>query len=171
MATEPAGHGPSTSLPIGRFTGRKDFEQHVCQALACAVDQGWKDLLLCDFNFEDWPLNTREVQDALDRWARPGRRLTLLAVRYDDMVRRHPRFVVWRRRWDHLLDCRVGRATAPDDFPSVLLSPHWCMQRIDRLRSVCLCHDSQEHVAALRDNLGQRVRDSTPGFPASTLGL
>lgn len=171
MAAESATQRPLLPLPLGRFSGPRAFERHVCQALACAADQGWKDMWMCDFNFDDWPLNSLEVHDALGRWARPGRRLTLLAVRYDEMARRHPRFVAWRRRWDHLLDCRAGRATAPDDFPSALMGPQWCLHRIDRVRSVCLCDDSPEQVKALRDHLLQRVRDSVPGFPASTLGL
>ena len=158
-------------LPSGRFSGPHAFERHLCDALACAAQQGWRELMLCDFNFEDWPLNKLEVQESLSHWAAPGRRLTLLAVRYDEMVRRHPRFVSWRRRWDHLLDCRVGRSATADDFPSALLGPHWFLQRIDRARSVCLCGTNPEQLFALREGQRQMVRDSVPGFPASTLGL
>ena len=158
-------------LPNGRFSGPQAFERHICEALACAAQQGWRDLLFCDFNFEDWPLNKLEVQESLNNWAGTGRRLTLLAVRYDEMMRRHPRFVSWRRRWDHLLDCRVGRSATSDDFPSALLGPQWFLHRIDRARSVCLCGASPGQLVALREGLGQRVKESVPGFPASTLGL
>lgn len=158
-------------LPDGRFSGPRAFAQHIAEALACAADEGWKTLVLCDFNFEDWPLNTLQVHEALNQWARPGRRLVLLAVRYDEMLRRHPRFVSWRRRWDHLLDCRLGRAAGADDFPSAVLGPRWFMHRIDRPRSVHLCGQGAEQLLALRESLDQRIRESVPGFPASTLGL
>lgn len=159
------------SLPRGRFTGPQNFQRHIHEALACAAREGWRDLLLCDFNFEDWPLNTREVHDSLTAWARPGRRLTLLAVRYDEVVRRHPRFVAWRQRWDHLLDCRIGRATTPEDFLGALIGPRWFLQRLDRPRCVCVCGEGPEQLIALREAIASRVRGSAPGFPASTLGL
>lgn len=171
MRTDPEAGSTPVQLPDGRFAGPRAFGQHIADALACAASEGWKTLLWCDFNFEDWPLNTLEVHDALNQWARPGRRLVLLAVRYDDMVRRHPRFVNWRRRWDHLLDCRLGRAAVADDFPSALVGPRWFLQRIDRQRSVHLCGQGAEQLFSLREALDQRIRESVPGFPASTLGL
>jgi 50S ribosomal protein L16 3-hydroxylase len=46
-------------------------------------------------------------------WARGGRRLLLLAARYDELRRRHHRFVQWRRTWDHLIEAARGRARPP----------------------------------------------------------
>ena len=49
--------------------------------------------------FADWPLNDIEAIASLVRWARPQRRLTLIARHFDDLAVRHPRWVAWRRTW------------------------------------------------------------------------
>ena len=52
---------PSTApeLPQGRFEGRDAFRQNVRDALACAARQGWRELILSDADFHDWPLGER----------------------------------------------------------------------------------------------------------------
>ncbi|WP_233375003.1 hypothetical protein [Pelomonas cellulosilytica] len=47
----------------------------------------------------------------LTAWARHGRQLHLLALQFDDVVRRHPRFVRWRRDFAH---CVAARAVEPE---------------------------------------------------------
>src|SRR6478609_7868996 len=81
------------SLPSRRFEGREEFRQLVRDALATAAREGWRELILSDATFSDWPLGERVVVDSLRAWSKTGRHCTLLAKRYDDVVRAHPRFV------------------------------------------------------------------------------
>lgn len=161
------------ALPGGRFEGREAFQQLVRDALACAAQQGWRELILCDADFHDWPLGERAVAESLQQWARSGRRLTLLAADYGELQRRHARFVQWRVRWDHIIVCRRAAGVAdPQDLPSAIWSPHWVLQRHDPLRSRGVTGSEPERRVLLRETMAEWLeRRSVPGFPASTLGL
>lgn len=158
-------------LPQGRLQGRSTFTQAVRDALQTAAREGWNELILADANFADWPLGERVVAQALQDWSRTGRRFVLLAMDYSGMQRLHPRFVKWRQTWDHIIECRSCRATDALAFPSVFWSPAWVMQRIDVERDVLVCDNAAPRRVTLRQLLDECRRDSTPGFPASVLGL
>lgn len=164
--TEPA-------LPDGPFAGREAFRQRVRDALARASSAGWRELVLCDARFDDWPLGERAVVDALTHWVLhgAGQRLTLLAVSYDTMARQHPLFVHWRQQWSHKIEARQLGVQDEDDLPSALWTPDWALERLDRLRSSGLCGTEPERRQLLRQNLDEWHRRSSPGFPATTLGL
>ena len=55
------------TLPEGRFEGRVAFQQLVRDALACAAQEGWNEIILSDASFEDWPLGERAVVESLLR--------------------------------------------------------------------------------------------------------
>lgn len=93
------------------FAGRADFERLLIETLAWAGEQGCRELHAWDASFVDWPLSNAQALAALAAWARPGRQLHLLALQYDDIVRRHPRFVRWRRDYAH---CVTARAVEPE---------------------------------------------------------
>lgn len=163
---------PLPCLPSGRLQGREEFQQLVRQALAWAATQGCKELVLSDADFWDWPLGERAVIDSLDQWAHQGHRLTLLARSYDEIVRRHPRFVRWRGIWDHKVNCRRSAQAAASDIPSALWTPSWALQRLDTDRCVVVCGSDAERRVLLKENLDEWVlRRSSPGFAATTLGL
>ncbi len=159
------------ALPQGRLSGRSVFVQAVRDALQVAAREGWNELILCDANFANWPLGERAVAEALQAWARGGRRFVLLAMDYSGLPRQHARFVKWRQTWDHIIECRVCRATDALAFPSVFWTPAWVMQRIDVERDVLVCDSEAARRVALRQLLDECRRDSSPGFPASVLGL
>ena len=71
----------------------------------------------------DWPLRERVVVESLQAWAGQGRKLTLIAHRFDAMARLHPRFVTWRNQWDHIIDCRVCKQVDESEFPECDLEP------------------------------------------------
>jgi len=158
-------------LPSGQFSGREAFAQRLRDALAKAAQEGWRELILSDATFEGWPLQEAAVLASLHAWARCGGHLTLLAHSYDEVIRRQPRFVAWRKLWGHLIDCRVCRSVAASDFPSALWSPSWYLQRLDLPRSNGVCGTDRERGLQLHELLNERIRNSSPGFPASTLGL
>lgn len=163
--------GLPAPLPTGRLSGRAAFGQLVRDALACAAREGWKEIILSDATFEDWPLHERVVVESLQAWSKSGRRLTMLATRYDEVQRRQPRFVAWRKTWGHIIDCRQCRGVDPLDFPSAIWSPGWVMQRIEFRHSVVVCSHEASQRVMLQELLREWLHKSTVGFPASTLGL
>ena len=158
-------------LPSGAFMGRETFRDHLRAGLKAAAEQGWPELLLCDADFQGWPLGERDVVEALQTWVLVGGRCTLLAKTYDEVPRQHARFVEWRRLWSHRIDARVCREADALDLPSALWSPVWALQRLDPQRSNGLCGDDPAFRVALRQQIDGWLVRSTPGFPAYTLGL
>ncbi len=159
-------------LPSGRFEGREAFQQLVRDALQCAAREDWPELVFSDANFHDWPLGERAVADALQQWSRTGRRFTLLAADFSEIVRRHARFVQWRVRWDHIIVCRRAAAADPLDLPSAIWSPGWVLQRHDPVRCVGVTGREPDRRVLLREALNEwQERKSSPGFPATVLGL
>ena len=158
-------------LAAGPFIGRERFRTLVREALAEAGRAGWRELILCDADFADWPLGERAVVEALEAWARAGQRLTLLARCYDAVERHHPLFVNWRRQRAHQLECRgIPKADALA-MPSVLWSPDWALQRHDVLRSSGVCGAEPQRRQRLRELLDGWLERSSPAFAATTLGL
>jgi hypothetical protein len=161
----------ASALPAGRFDGRKAFQQLVRDALACAAREGWREIILSDPDFEDWPLNERAVVESLEAWSATGRHCTLLARRYDAVVRRHARFVSWRKTWSHIIEARSCASAGPLELPSALWSPGWVLQRLDPERCTGVSGSEPERRLLLRETLQEWLRKSSPSFPASTLGL
>lgn len=172
-AEKPDAWGDTSPEPLasGRFTGRNAFQKLVGDAFIHAAIEGWHEIVISDASFEDWPLRERPIVDALHAWARPGRKMIMLATSYDEVMRHYARFVSWRITWGHLIDCRVCRSVERVDFPSAIWSRDWFMQRQDPVRSTGTCGHDRERSVQLRQALDERIRVSTPGFPASILGL
>ena len=163
---------PGNALPQGRFSGREAFQQLVRDAFAAAAHEGWPEITISDADFHDWPLGERAVIESLQAWARKGRRFTMLACRYDDVIRRHARFVGWRSTWGHILSCHASPLADPSDLPSAMWSPHWVLQRLDPARCTGVSGAEPQRRILLRESLGEWLRNkSVPGFPSTTLGL
>ncbi len=158
-------------LPSGRFSGRADFQQLVRDALDCAAREGWREIILSDASFGDWPLGEKTVAQALQSWSASGRRCVLLAQRYDSVVRGHARFVQWRRTWSHIIEAHACASADPLELPSAIWSPGWVMQRLDPLRCTGYCGPEPERRVLLRESLQEWLARSTPSFAATTLGL
>lgn len=159
------------NLPEGRFSGRDEFAGLIRLALATAAAQGWREIILCDPHFGDWPLGERAVAQALNDWSKTGRRVTLLAETYDVLMRRHARFVTWRRTWAHIVECRQAQVAQPDSLSSALWSPGWVFERLDLLRCSGMAGSEPARRVALKERLSEALLRSSPAFPASTLGL
>ena len=159
------------SLLQGRFSGRLAFTALVRQGFAVAAAQGWREIIVCDPDFSDWPLGERALVDALNNWARAGRKFTVLANHYAELPRKHARFVNWRKTWGHLIECRASSASPSNTMPSALWSPDWFFERIDIARCVGVAGSEVSRRIALRERLNERLLNSSPAFPATTLGL
>lgn len=161
----------SDPLPLGRFEGRVAFQQLVRDALACAAREGWREIILSDASFEDWPLGERAVAESLQAWSASGRRCILLARRYDEVVRRHARFVTWRRTWSHIVEAHGCASADVLELPSAIWSPGWVLHRLDPQRCNGFTGTEPERRLALRELLDEWLLKSSPAFPATTLGL
>ena len=155
----------------GPFSGPKEFAQTIRAALALAGQEGWPSMVWSDANFEEWPLGERAVSESLQAWASSGRKLVMLAHNYNSVVRYQPRFVTWRRMWDHIIECRVCKNMDASEVPSALWSPHWAMRRLDLVRSTGVADLEPARRVLLKEELDECHRQSAPGFSASTLGL
>ena len=160
-----------TPLPEGRFEGREAFRQLVRDALATAAREGWREIVLADANFEEWPLGERAVAESLQAWSASGRSMLLLARRYDTVVRQHARFVQWRGTWSHIITAMGCPSADALELPSAIWSPRWVLERRDLERSVGYCGSEPERRVALRELLDAWRQKATPAFPATTLGL
>lgn len=160
------------ALPEGRFDGPEAFAGVVRAALSSAARQGWRELVFSDPDFADWPLGERASIEALQAWSATGRRLMLLAQRFDAVERSHARFVAWRRMWDHIIECRAVRAEAGSTaVPSAIWTPGWFAHRTDPERSRGLCGFDPRARRELRETIDESWRVGVAAFPASTLGL
>lgn len=158
-------------LPASRFEGREAFRQLLRDALACAAREGWRELILSDADFEDWPLGERAVAESLQAWANGGRRMTLLACGYQQVLRQHARFVQWRATWSHIVTPLACANADPLDLPSAIWSPGWVLERRERERCIGHCGAEPERRVQLRENLAAWLQKAVPAFPATTLGL
>lgn len=159
------------SLHAGAFHGRDTFQQLVRDALAAAAREGWREIILCDPDFEDWPLYERAVAQSLQDWSESGRKCILLARKWDGVIRRHARFVTWRKTWSHIIDARGCPSADPLEIPSAIWTPAWVMERRDIERSAGWSGAEPQRRLDLRERLNEWLSKSTPAFPASTLGL
>lgn len=158
-------------LPVGRLQGRQVFADLVHQALVTAAARAWSPLVLCDADFEDWPLGERAVVQALQAWAGRGRRIRFLARDFQKLRERHPRLVQWRVQWSHLVEAQVWTSAAEGEVPSALWAPAWCIERVDLVRGVLVASDDPSRLLGLRERIESAWHRGRPGFPATVLGL
>ncbi len=158
-------------LASGSFQGRDAFRQLVREALAAAAREGWREIILCDSDFEDWPLDERATVQSLQDWSQGGRKCILLARRWDGVIRRHARFVTWRGTWSHIIDARACPSADPTELPSALWTPAWVLERRDLERCRGYSGAEPQRRLLLREKINEWLSKSSPSFPATTLGL
>jgi len=154
------------------ITTRAEFHAALRGAFAEAAAAGSRELWLSDPNFADWPLGEREVVELLGQWAASNRRLTLVAFTFDEVMRRHPRWVAWRLHWSHIVACRTNHELESADVPTLLCAVGTVTVRLsdpEHYRGR-LAHDKAEELRCkeLFDAVLQR---SEAVFPATTTGL
>lgn len=163
--------GDPQDLFEGRFQGPEQFAQLVRDALAAAAREGWRELLLSDPRFTDWPLGERAVAQSLTDWSSSGRKCILLARRWDEARFRHARFVTWRQTWSHIIDARACPSADEFELPSAIWSPAWVLHRRDPVRSTGFCGREPERRIELRQQIDEWLRRSAASFPAGIAGL
>ena len=159
------------ALLQGKFSGHVAFSQLIRDGLQSASQQGWQQMVWCDVNFEDWPLREKVVVDALYAWAQRGRQLTMLAHSYESVVRYQPRMVAFRKSWGHIVDCRLCKQVDVAKFPSIMWSPVWAVKRTEFDSCSGFATSDVRKRVQLQEELRESQRHSSPGFPATVLGL
>ncbi|MDP9045132.1 MAG: hypothetical protein M3O01_10060 [Pseudomonadota bacterium] len=158
--------------PDTLITSRGEFQEALRRAFATLSTAACRDVWLCDEDFAHWPLGDIETIEHLSRWAAPGRRLVLLARTFDEVARRHPRWVRWRRDYSHLVTCRRNQECATGEFPCVFLAADTLTVRLSDLARFRgrMSPTAIERVSCkeILDAISQRSEEA---FPATTTGL
>jgi hypothetical protein len=161
----------TTGLLEGAFSGRSDFQQLIRDAIAQAAHEGWREMVWFDLNYADWPLGERSVEASLQAWSATGRKLTLVAKRFDTVISTHHRFVAWRKQWSHIIEARAVSSASDEEFPSLILSDKWAMQRLQPALCKGVAGSEPKRRVDLRELTHEWLSISSPAFPATTLGL
>src|SRR3569623_1168880 len=154
-------NGSSQALPAGPFNGIDEFRQLVRDALAAAATEGWREIVLSDPGFDDWPLGERAVAQSLADWSRSGRMCILLARRWDEVVRRHARFVTWRRTWSHIIEARGCPSADALEIPRGIWTPTRVLARRATVLSRGYTGGEPDRRLTLREKLDEWLSKST----------
>ena len=154
------------------ITTRGEFHAALRLAFAEAAANGARELWLADEDFADWPLGERAVIEQLGQWAASSRKMTLLARSFDEVSRRHARWVEWRRQWSHIVSCRTNTELATGEVPSVLLAVGTVSVRLSDVvhHRGRLARDSAEQLRC-KELIDAVLQRSEEAFPATTTGL
>ena len=158
--------------PARLITSRAEFHAALCQAFETLATAGAREVWLCDEDFADWPLGERAIVELLTQWAASNRKLTLLARSFDEVARRHPRWVEWRRSWSHIVSCRANTEMASGEFPTLLLGIGTVSLRLSDTvhHRGRLSHEKADEIRC-KEQIDAVMQRSEEAFPATTTGL
>lgn len=161
-----------SSDSISAITSRAEFQDAVRSSLEQAADVGAREIFLIDPTFSDWPLGERAVVDAFARWAESGRSLTLMAHSFDELPRRHFRFVEWRRHWTHVVRCRADEDLEAQQIPTLLFVPGLvCVRLVDNVEFRGIKSGLAVDQVTSRERVDALLQRSVEAFPVTALGL
>jgi hypothetical protein len=157
------------SLPT--ITSRAEFAAAIRWGFAHADAQAARRIVCVDPDFADWPLDEPALLDALTAWLkRPQRKLVLLAADYDEVPRRHPRFVAWRASWAHAVD--TFSPAEHIELPTLLLDDgDLSVQLVDRTHWRGRVETDRRSACLWRDEVDAVLQRCEPAFPVYRLGL
>jgi hypothetical protein len=154
------------------ITSRGEFHAAMREALADIAEVGCREIFMSDADFTDWPLSDTALIVSLTLWARSHRKLTLLAGQFDELARRHGRWVEWRREWSHLVECRANTELEAAKLPTMLLAPGVLVLRlVDPIRYRGSLSRATSDMVQARELLDAVLQRSEETFPVTTLGL
>ena len=157
---------------ITAVTSRAEFRGAVRTCLAGAADAGAREIVMIDPTFADWPLNDPAVVETFARWTRSDRSLTLMAHRFDELPRRHMRFVEWRRNWSHVVRCRADEELEEQQIPTLLLVPgQTCLRMVDNVNYRGTVSSQAADLVMGRETVEVLLQRSSDAYPVTALGL
>jgi len=151
---------------------RSGFQQALREVFAALPASSCREVLLCDEDFADWPLGEVAVVDALSRWINSRRKLVVIARHFDEVQRRHPRWVQFRRQWAHAVDCQGAEAVDVRPLPVALLATGGCVLRLaDAVHHRGRLSIEEVDIRLTREGIDAILQQSGPAFPPTTLGI
>jgi hypothetical protein len=152
---------------------RESFADALRWGFDHALAQSARSLIWVDPSFEHWPVDDVQVLQTLTLWARlPGRQLTLLAARFDEVPRRQPRFTAWRKDWAHSVRALQAPPEMAADLPTLLLDDRQlCVHLIDPVKWRGRAALDPRARLLWQEKVDVVLQRSEPAFAATTLGL
>jgi hypothetical protein len=161
-----------TAPGYAKIASRGEYHQVLRDAFEQAAALRCREILMCDEHFADWPLNEAGVVEHLAQWASPQRKLTVLARRFDEVARLHPRFVAWRRTWSHAVECRANHDLESGQIPTLLLIPGLLtLKLVDTVNYRGSVSRHAGDAVLARELFDSVLERSEHAFPATQLGL
>ena len=161
---------PNTKYTL--ITTRAEFHDALRNSLGEIAATGCREIIMSDADFADWPLSEPAVIESLTRWAQKHRKLTLLAQTFDEIARRHGRWVEWRRQWSHVVECRANIELEAAQVPTVLLAPSLLVLRlVDPIRYRGSVSHEVADMVLCGEQIDAVLQRSEETFPVTTLGL
>jgi hypothetical protein len=161
------------TAPLHRLIeSRNQFHEALREGFAEMARTGCREAWISDDDFADWPLNERAVVESLTQWAMSHRKLVVLARHYDEVVRRHARWVEWRRQWSHVVECRAFAEAQAGEIPTLLLASDLLAVRlVDPERHRGAIAREAADLLRIRESIDAVSQRSVESFPATLLGL
>jgi hypothetical protein len=157
---------------LSQIASRKEFHEAIRAGLTQAADAGANEICLVDPDFDDWPLNDRDVVETLGRWALSRRKLVVFAHSFDELSRTAPRFAEWRRQWSHIVQCRSDPELEAQQVPTLLLVPgEVAVRLLDPVRYRGVVSGRATDQVECRETIDALLQRSVEAFPPTTLGL
>lgn len=154
------------------ITSRAEFKTALLTAFAEIAGSASREVWLCDEDFADWPLGERAVVAQLTQWALASRKLTLVARHFDEVARRHPRWVAWRRDWSHIVSCRTNQELGTGEFPTLLIAAGAVSVRLaDNVHHRGRLSHAKADELRCHEQIDAILQRSEEAFPATTTGL
>lgn len=154
------------------ISSRGEFHDALRSAFAEAAAVGCREMWFCDVDFTDWPLNEVAVIASLTQWAMAHRKLTVLAQTFDEIPRRHARWVAWRRTWSHIVECRSNNELEAGQMPTMLLAPGLLTIRlVDPVRYRGSVSRNAADAVQGHELIDAVMQRSEEAFPVTSLGL
>ena len=161
------------SLPPPSVDGPAGFAAALRWGFEQAVAQGARRILCVDPDWAGWPWDDLALQERLTAWLRqPGRRLVLLAERYDDVPARFPRFTAWRRPWLHAIEAWAPCEGFGVELPTLLVDDRGlCVELLERGQWRGRAAVDAARAGAWCERIDALLQRCEPAFGASPLGL
>jgi hypothetical protein len=156
-----------------KIDSRAGFEAALHWGFAQAIEADARRIVAVDRDFADWPLGDPALLDRLTAWVRlPQRQLVLLGSDWDEVPRRHARFMPWRRTWAHAIVAWQRPDDLDVELPTLLLDDGPLLVRLfDRERWRGRAELDARQARLVRDEIDAVLQRSTPALPATQLGL
>lgn len=174
-ATQPAPGWtwPHSQADTVAFQGLPAFRAHV-GALLQAAAHGRQDLVLCDPDYEAWPLGEAAAVEAFNAWALAARQThaVIVAAQFDAWPRLHARWVRWRTPWAHRIRCLQAPHELANDLPRILLLPGRAgLEVLDAAQWRGVVTREPVRLARLKEQTDAISQRSDDAFPPTLLGL